>query len=59
MFVEPHSITTQRTTSYEAAMLYPTQGSREVTMSSNKEAPSDVAAHCAQGGIKGGNKRCK
>jgi hypothetical protein len=30
-----------------------------VTPSSDKEAPSDVAAHYTQEGVKGGNKRCK
>jgi hypothetical protein len=40
-------------------MLRLAQGSREVTPSNDKEAPSDVAAHCTQEGIKGGNKRRK
>jgi hypothetical protein len=31
----------------------------EATPSSNKEAPSNVAAHCAQEGIKGGSMRRK
>jgi hypothetical protein len=30
-----------------------------VTSSSDTEAPSDITAHCAQEGIKGGNKRHK
>jgi hypothetical protein len=34
-------------------------GSREVIPSSDKEAPSDVAAHYAQEGIKGSNKMRK
>jgi hypothetical protein len=38
-------------------MPYPIHASREVTPSSDRESPSDVAALCAQGGIKGGNKR--
>jgi hypothetical protein len=37
----------------------PTQTSREVTSSSDKEASSDDATHCAQYGVKGGNKQCK
>jgi hypothetical protein len=40
-------------------MLCPAQGSREATPSSDKEAPSNVAAHYAQEGVKGGSKRCK
>jgi hypothetical protein len=40
-------------------MLHTIQGSREATPSSDKEAPLDVIAHCAQEGIKGGSKRCK
>jgi hypothetical protein len=59
MFEEPCGITTQRTTSCEVAMLRPKLGSREVTPSSDKEASSDVAAHCAQEGIKGSKKRHK
>jgi hypothetical protein len=59
MFEEPHNITTQRTTSSEASMLCLAQGSREVTSNSDKEASSDIAAHCAQDDIKGGNKRRK
>jgi hypothetical protein len=37
----------------------PAQGSREATPSSDGEAPSDVTAHCAEEGIKGGNKTRK
>jgi hypothetical protein len=59
MFKELRGIATQRTTSYEEVMLHPTQGSREVTLSSDKEASSDVAVHCAREGVKGGNKRRK
>jgi hypothetical protein len=59
MFEEPHGITTQCTTSYEAAMLRPTQGSREVTPSNDKEASSNVTAHYAQEAIKGCNRRRK
>jgi hypothetical protein len=58
-FEEPHSIFTKHTTSYDAAMLHPTQGSREVTPSSDKEAPSNITAHYAQEGIRVGNKRRK
>jgi hypothetical protein len=58
-FEEPHGITTYRTTSYEADMLCPTQRSREATPDSDKEASSNVTAHCAQEGVKGGNKRRK
>jgi hypothetical protein len=32
---------------------------REATLSSDKEVPSDIAAHCTQVGVKGSNKRCK
>jgi hypothetical protein len=58
MFEEPRDITIHCTTSYEVVMICPTQGSREVTPSSDKEASSDVATHCAQEGIKGSHKRC-
>jgi hypothetical protein len=57
MFEEPCDIATQHTTSYEVVILCPAQGSREATPNNDKEAPSDVAAHCAQEGVKGGNKR--
>jgi hypothetical protein len=40
-------------------MFCPTQASREATPSSDKEAPSDVAAHCAQQGVKCGHNRRK
>jgi hypothetical protein len=40
-------------------MYHPTQESREVTPSSDKEAPSDDAARCIQEYVRGGNKRCK
>jgi hypothetical protein len=53
MFEEPHDIATQCTASYEALMLRPAQGSSEVTLSSDKEATSNVSAHCTQEGIKG------
>jgi hypothetical protein len=46
MFVEPRDIATQHTTNYKAIMYHPTQTSREVTPSSDKEAPSDDATHC-------------
>jgi hypothetical protein len=52
-------ITTQHTTSFETVMPRPAPASREATPSSNKEASSDIAAHCAQEGVKGSNKRCK
>jgi hypothetical protein len=45
MFEEPRGISAQCTTSYEAGMLRPTLGSRQVTLSSGKEEPSDVASH--------------
>jgi hypothetical protein len=38
-------------------MLCPAQMSREANRSNDKEAPSDVAAHCTQVSIKGSNKR--
>jgi hypothetical protein len=37
----------------------PTQTSKEATLSSNKEASSDVIAYSAQDGINGSNKRHK
>jgi hypothetical protein len=40
-------------------MLRPIQLSGEVTLSSDREAPSDVAAHCAKEGVKGNNNRCR
>jgi hypothetical protein len=40
-------------------MLCPTLGSREATPSSDKEALSDVAAHCTKEGIKCSKKRHK
>jgi hypothetical protein len=40
-------------------MLHSTRGTRGETLSSDKEVPFDVAAHCAQEGIKGGKKRRK
>jgi hypothetical protein len=40
-------------------MVHPALGCREATPSSDKEASSDVPAHCTQEGVKGGNKRCK
>jgi hypothetical protein len=58
-FKEPCDITTQRSTNYEAIMLSPMQGSREATPSNNKEAPSDIATHYAEEGVKGDSKRCK
>jgi hypothetical protein len=36
----------------------PSRTSKEVTLSRDKEVPSDDAAHCTQDGIKSGNKRC-
>jgi hypothetical protein len=59
IFGEPHGVTTPHATNYEAVMLRPAQGSREVTLSSCKEAPPNVAIHYAKEGIKGGKKRCK
>jgi hypothetical protein len=43
----------------EAIMHRPAQMSRKATLSSDKEAPSDVAAYCTQDGIKAKNKRRK
>jgi hypothetical protein len=45
-------------TSDEAAEFHPIPGSREVTLSIRKEAPSDVTVHDKEG-AKGGKKRCK
>jgi hypothetical protein len=45
MFEEQCSIATQHTASYEAVMLCPAQGCREVSSRSDKEARSDVTAH--------------
>jgi hypothetical protein len=45
MFEELRGIATQRTTSYDAVMLRPAQGSREATLSGDMEAPSDITAH--------------
>jgi hypothetical protein len=56
---EPRSITTQHTTGYKAVMFRPAQTSREATPSNDKETPSNIAAHCAQVGVKGSNKRRK
>jgi hypothetical protein len=53
MFEEPCDIDTQCTNSYEAVVLRPVRASREATPSSDKEAPFDVASHCAQEGVKG------
>jgi hypothetical protein len=44
-FEELRNIATPHTASYEAVILFPAQGSRVVTLSSDTEAPSDVAAH--------------
>jgi hypothetical protein len=44
-FDEPCSSATQRTASYEAVMLRPDQGIREVTPSIDRETSSDIAAH--------------
>jgi precorrin-6B methylase 1 len=59
MFEQPCGITTQHTTNYEAIIHLPTQMSREAIPSSDKEAPSDIAAYYSQNGIKGSNKWCK
>jgi hypothetical protein len=48
MFEEPHGITTQNTTSYEVVILCPAQGSREVTLSYDRETLSDINAHGTQ-----------
>jgi hypothetical protein len=47
------------TTSYDAVKLCPAQGSREATPRSDRETPSDIAAHVTQEGIKGRKKRRK
>jgi hypothetical protein len=56
---EPRSVANPYATSNEAVTLLPTQGSKEVTLSSSKEAPSGVAIHSTKDGIKGGKKRHK
>jgi hypothetical protein len=40
-------------------MLHLAQGSREATLSTDREEMSDVAVHCTQQGIKGSNERRK
>jgi hypothetical protein len=57
--MEPRSITTHFATSNEAAKLRLAQGSKEVTPSSSKEPPSDIAIHSVREGIMGSKKRCK
>jgi hypothetical protein len=42
-FEEPHDVVTQHLINYEAVMHRPASASREATLSSNKEAPSDNA----------------
>jgi hypothetical protein len=49
---ELHSIATPYATSNKATELHPAQGSREVTLSSGKETPSDVDIHSAKEGAK-------
>jgi hypothetical protein len=56
-FKEPRGVATQHTTHYEVATHHPAQVSKEVTRSSDKEAPSGHAARCAQDGVRSGNKR--
>jgi hypothetical protein len=56
MFEEPRGITTQHTTSYMAVMHRLAQGSREVTLSSDKDTLSDIAAHGTKEGVKGGKE---
>jgi hypothetical protein len=58
-FEELRGIVTKHTTSYEAVMLPTARGSREVTLSCDKEAPSDVTVHYVQEGAKCGKKRHK
>jgi hypothetical protein len=55
MFGEPRGVTTH----YKLATHHHVQVSREVTPSSDKEAPPDIAAHHAQNGVRSGNKRRK
>jgi hypothetical protein len=52
-------VVTQHPVNYIAVMHHPTPVTREATLSSDKEAPFDDAAHCVQDGVRGGNKRCK
>jgi hypothetical protein len=40
-------------------MQHPAPVSKEVTLSSNKEAPSNIVTRCVQDGVTGGNKRRK
>jgi hypothetical protein len=56
---ELRSVANPYATNNEAVTLLPTQGSKEVTLSSSKEAPSGVAIHSTKDGIKGGKKRHK
>jgi hypothetical protein len=58
-FEELRGTATQHATRYEVVILLPDQGSREMTPSSGKEVSSNVAAHIAQQGVKGGKKRHK
>jgi hypothetical protein len=54
-----HNIANLYITSNKAATICPTQGSREVTTSSGKEASFDLAIQFAKDGAKGDRKRCK
>jgi hypothetical protein len=56
---EMRSIATEYATSNVAAELRPTPGSREVTLSSGKEASSNAVVHDAKEGTKGGKKKHK
>jgi hypothetical protein len=55
---ESHSVTNPYATRSEVVTHHPTQGSREATPSSSKEASFNVAVHSAKDGTKGGKKRC-
>jgi hypothetical protein len=53
----PHGNATQHATYYEAVVLRPAHGSREVTLSSGEGALSDIAIIRSREGVKGGIKR--
>jgi hypothetical protein len=53
---ELRSVTTQYTTSSEGAEFHLPPGSREVTPSSGREAPSDVTVQSTRDGAEGGKR---
>jgi hypothetical protein len=57
MFKEPRGIASQHTTNYEAVMHCPAHTRREVSLSSDKDASSNVTAYIAH--IKGSNEQHK